>query len=124
MSDPTGEFLGDLARKGHDPLVEKVEGTLRLELADGKRIERWFLKVDNGDIAVSRKGSAADSTLRADKSLFDEIAVGEVNATAAVLRGAVTVDGDWALMVMLQRLFPSPPKRRRRAGRRSGRRGT
>jgi putative sterol carrier protein len=125
VSNPTAEFLDGLARKGHDPLVEKVEGTLRLELADGKRVERWFLTVDNGDITVSRKGSGADSTLRADKSLFDEIAVGKVNATAAVLRGAVAVDGDWALMVMLQRLFPGPPaKRRRRAGGRNGRRRT
>src|SRR4051812_3610452 len=100
-SDPTAEFLGGLASRGHDPLVEKAKGTLRLELVEGKRVERWFVTVDDGDITVSRRNSGADCTLRADKSLFDGIAVGKVNATAAVLRGALVVDGDWELMVML-----------------------
>jgi len=44
----------------------------------------------------------------------------EVNATAAVLRGALTIDGDMELIVLLQRLFPSPlarrPRRRNGAG--------
>lgn len=124
MSDPTTEFLDGLVRKGHNPLIEHVKGTLRLELADGKQVERWLLTVSNGDITVSRKASGADSTLRTDKALFDRIAVGKVNATAAVLRGAVTIEGDWALMVMLQRLFPSPPAKRRRRANRTNRRRT
>jgi putative sterol carrier protein len=121
-SDPTAEFLGGLARKGHDPLVAKAKGTLRLELVEGKRVERWFVTVDDGDITVSRRNSGADCTLRADKSLFDGMAVGKINATAAVLRGALVVDGDWELMVMLQRLFPGPARRRRAAGSKNRRR--
>jgi hypothetical protein len=35
---------------------------------------------------------------------------------AAVLRGDLEVFGDWRMLVRLQRLFPSPPRRRRRTG--------
>src|SRR6266550_3689711 len=122
MTDATAEFFGALGKRGHEPLLEKAKGTVKFELADGKRVDRWLLSVDNGDITVSRKASRADCTVRANKELFDGIAGGKVNATAAVLRGALTIDGDVELMVLLQRLFPSPlarpPGRRNGAGRR------
>jgi putative sterol carrier protein len=95
---------------------------VRFELADGKRVDRWLLAVDNGDLSVSRKNAGADCTFRADKALFDRIVDGEVNATAAVLRGAVTVDGDMELLVQLQKLFPGPPAKRRRRNGANGRR--
>ncbi len=120
MTDATAEFFGALGKRGHEPLLEKAKGTVKFELADGKRVDRWLLSVDNGDITVSRKASRADCTVRANKELFDGIAGGKVNATAAVLRGALTIDGDVELMVLLQRLFPSPlarpPGRRNGAG--------
>jgi putative sterol carrier protein len=123
MSGATAAFFGELAERGHEPLLENTKGTLRLELADGKRVDRWFLEVDNGDLAVSRKNAKADCTVRAKKELFDGIAGGEVNATAAVLRGTLTIDGDVELMVRLQRLFPGPPVRRASRSRsRAGRR--
>ena len=124
MTDATEEFFGRLAQRAHEPLLEKAKGTVKFELADGKRVDRWLLSVDNGDLTVSRKNSRADCTVRAKKELFDGIAGGEVNATAAVLRGALTIDGDVELIVLLQRLFPGPPVRRARrrngAGRRQG----
>ena len=73
--------------------------------------------MDNGDVAVSRKNAKADCTVRAKKELFDRIAEGEVNAAAAVLRGALTIDGNVELLVRLQRLFPGPPVRRARRSR-------
>jgi putative sterol carrier protein len=118
MTDATAAFFRELAERGHEPLLEKAKGTVRVELADGKRVDRWLLAVDNGDVAISRKDARADCTVRATKELFDGIAGGDVNAMAAVLRGALTIDGDMELMVRLQRLFPSPPERR--AGRRNG----
>jgi putative sterol carrier protein len=125
MTDPTVEFFGELAERGHDPLLEHVKGTMRFELADGKRVDRWFLTVDKGDLDVSRRNRSADCTFRVNKALFDGIAGGEVNATAAVLRGAVAVDGDWKLLVMFQRLLPGPPgKRGRRRNSSNGRRRT
>ena len=120
MPDATAAFFGELAERGHEPLLEHTKGTLKVELADGKRVDRWLVEVDNGDVAVSRKNVRADCTLRANKELFDGIAVGKVNATAAVLRGALTFDGDIELLVRLQRLFPAPPVRRTRRSRSAG----
>ena len=121
MADSAAELFGELAERGHDPLLEQVKGTMRFELVDDKRVDRWFLDVDNGDLAVSRKNRQADCTFRADKALFDGIARGDVNATAAVLRGAVAVEGDRTLLVMFQRLLPGPPAGRGR--RRNGNNG-
>jgi putative sterol carrier protein len=115
MSDATAEFFGSLTQRGHVPMLEKAKGTVRFELVDGKRTDRWLLVVDKGDLAVSRRNAGADCTLRTDKALFDRIVDGEVNAAAAVLRGAVTIDGDMELLVQLQKLFPGPPPRRRRS---------
>ena len=125
MSDATAEFFGTLTQRGHVPVLEKAKGTVRIELAEGKRVDRWLLVVDKGDLSVSRKNVGADCIIRADKALFERIVDGEVNATAAVLRGAVTIDGDMELLVQLQKLFPGPPaKRRRRRNGANGRRRT
>jgi putative sterol carrier protein len=108
MKGATESFLENLGERGHEPLLEKTTGTVRLELENGKQVERWLVTVDKGDIAVSHKQARADCTIRARKELFDGIASGEVNAMAAVLRGAVGVEGSWELLVLFQRLFPGP----------------
>ena len=122
MNDTT--FFEALGQRGHEPLLEKIDGTIRFEIVDGKRVERWLLTVDKGDVAVSRKNVRADCTLRADKAVFDGVASGELNAMAATLRGDLVIDGDSGLLVAFQRLLPGPPRRRRRrrataAGRRA-----
>jgi putative sterol carrier protein len=123
MADATAEFFDGLARRGHEAMLEKTSGTMRVELVNGKRTERWLVAVDQGDISVSHKNVAADFTLRADKAVFNRIAAGEMNATAAVLRGELALEGDWELMVRFQRLLPGPPtsRKRRRATGSSGR---
>jgi putative sterol carrier protein len=123
MTDATTEFFDRLAERGHEQLLEKATGTLKFELVDGKRVDRWLLSIDKGDVTVSRKGTrTADCTVRAQKELFDGIAGGKVNAMAAVLRGELTIVGDAELVVLLQRLFPSPPPARARRRNRAGRR--
>jgi putative sterol carrier protein len=111
---PTAEFFDRLAARGHEPLLEKATGTVRFDVTDGKRFERWLVSIHKGDIAVSRRNLRADCVIRADKKLFDSIVTGKENATAALLRGAVGVEGDVGLLVLMQRLFPGPPKSRRR----------
>jgi putative sterol carrier protein len=107
--DATAQFFEDLRRRGHEPLLEKTTGTLRVDLVNGKETERWFLSVDHGDVEVSHKAGKPDCVLRASKDVFDDVARGEVNAMAAVLRGALAVEGDPRILVRFQRLFPSPP---------------
>ena len=40
MNGATAAFFGELAERGHEPLLEYTKGKLRVELADGKRIDR------------------------------------------------------------------------------------
>jgi ubiquinone biosynthesis protein UbiJ len=108
MTDPTAEFFDGLRGQGYQPLLQKVNGTLRFDVVDGKRTARWFLTVKKGDVKVSRQGSAADCIVRGDKALVDGILSGKVNAFAATLRGELDIEGDLELMVLFQRLLPGP----------------
>jgi len=109
MPDATTEFFDALGRRGHEPMLEKVRATVRFDLADGGRTERWLVTVEKGDISVSRRNARADCVIRTDRALFQRLANGEVNAMAALLRGAIAVQGDPQLIVLFQRLLPSPP---------------
>jgi putative sterol carrier protein len=112
--DPTTAFFDELASRGHEPLLEKATGTLRIDLTDGRRSARWLVAITKGDVAVSRQNRRADCVARADRTVFEGIVKGEVNAMAAALRGAISVEGDPQLLVQFQRLFPGPPKRSKR----------
>jgi putative sterol carrier protein len=117
MADATADFFERLAERDHEPLLEKTSGSVLFELTNGKQTDRWLVSIDKGDINVSRKGGRADATVRARKDVFDGVASGEVNAMAALLRGAIAVEGNVALMARIQRLLPGPPKSAQRAAR-------
>src|SRR5262245_24771693 len=108
MADTTTEFFEELGQRGHEPLLGKATGTLRFDLEDGKRTDRWLVTVKEGEVKVSRKNTAADCVVRTDKALFDGMASGEAHALSTFLRGLMTVEGDGELMVIFQRLFPGP----------------
>ena len=114
-SDPTERFFAEVASRGHEPLLRKASGSTRFDVVDGRRSQRWLVTVDKGDVSVTR-GSRGEATciVRVDKAVFDRIASGRLNAVAAVLRGDLAVEGDWRLLVRMQRLFPG---RRRRGAR-------
>jgi hypothetical protein len=111
MADATADFFDGLARQGRVPVLGDAVGTVRFELLSGSHVEIWRVDLDHGDVSVSRDDRGADCVVRGDKALFDGIAGGEVNAMAALLRGALTLQGDPELLVRLQRTFPSPPAR-------------
>jgi putative sterol carrier protein len=119
--DSSAEFFDALARRGHEPLLDKASGTIRFDIARGRKTERLFLVVDKGDIAVSRRNQAVDCIVRGDGDLFDRLVRGEANAFAAMLRGELAIEGNPMLLVLTQRLLPGPPARRRRAARGSRR---
>jgi hypothetical protein len=118
-TDSIAKFMDGLASRGHEPSLANATGTVRFEVVDGKKSERWLLTVTRGELAVSRGNARADVTLRAPRALFEQIFRGKANATAACLRGALQVDGNVELIVLVQRLLPGPPASRRK-GRAAG----
>ena len=123
MTDATDKLFERLGALEDLPVLKRANGTMLFELTGAKRSERWRIIVDKGAIAVARGNGEADCVFRADRKLFARIAAGEVNAFAAVLRGAVTIEGDPRLLVLFQRVLPGPPSRRKaRRAAESGRR--
>jgi hypothetical protein len=121
MVDPTEAFFDELSRRGYEPLMEKITGTVRFEVGHGRQAACWLVTIGDGDIDVARRSAEADPAVEADpvaagcvlvadRPLFDGIACGRLNAMAAMLRGAMCVDGDPELLVLVQRLFPAPPR--------------
>ena len=115
MPDATAEFFDAIGRRGHEPLLGSTSGTLRFDLAEGRRVEHWYVTIKKGDIAVSRENAHADAVVRLERSLFDRMATGKVNAMAAALRGVLAPEGNLGLVVSFQRLFPGPPRSRTRS---------
>jgi putative sterol carrier protein len=115
MTHATTEFFDDLQARGHEPLLEKATGTLRIDLSGGKRTARWLVTVKKGDVSVSHANAKADCVIRMDKALFEQIVTGRENATTALLRGLVAVEGNTQLLVLFQRLFPGPPNGRKQS---------
>jgi putative sterol carrier protein len=108
VADETDRWMEGIDGR-HEPLLEGIRGTIRIDLdEDGKR-RRWFVSIDDGAVVVARRGGAPDCMIRASAKTFGALVRGERNAVAAVLRGAVTVEGDLELLVRFQRLFPGPP---------------
>ena len=106
--DATAEFFERLRARGHDSRLDRVTGSLRLEIENGKEIDRWIVAIDKGDIRVSHKNAKADCTVRARKELFDDLAQGKANAMASLLRGTLAIDGNYELLVLFQRILPGP----------------
>jgi len=109
------EFFDALGRRGHEPLMSRASGTLRIELTDGKKTDKWYVTVSRGDVKVARTGrGTADCLVRGSKELFERLASGRTNPVVALLRGDLLFEGDWNLAILFQRTFPSPPRRSRR----------
>ena len=105
MPQTTTEFFEQLAEREHEPLLEKVNGTLRFDLKDNGKTARWRVAIKKGDIAVSRTNEAADCVVRTDRATFEKIVAGKTHPFTAMLRGTVGIEGDSELIVLFQRVF-------------------
>lgn len=120
MADVIGDFFREL-EKSHQPLLGKVQGTVRFDLTDADgTTDHWLVSVNRGDITVSQQKdlnlSRADCTIRSDKKLFERLIKGEANVIAATLRGAIFCTGNVELLFAIQRIFPGPPRKRQEQG--------
>ncbi|MEU4779977.1 SCP2 sterol-binding domain-containing protein [Micromonospora sp. NPDC023633] len=117
MRDPTGEFFEAVRRRGHEPLLEKTEGTILFSLSQDHRTNHWFVEIRNGEVRVSREERGADCVARTDQALFDVMVTGRERMRRAWLRNEVMVEGDLMLLARFERIFPGPPGARHpRAG--------
>jgi putative sterol carrier protein len=108
MSAPTETFFDELGRRGHEPLLENVSGSLRFDLDHDNQTDHWLVNVADGDVTVSARNVKADTVLHTDRALFDRIVAGQANALAALLRGLIGVEGNRELVAKFQRVFPGP----------------
>ncbi len=108
MNEPIEGFFDDLARRGHEPLLRRAKGSIRIDLEDGKGVERWFITIDEGDVAVSHRNAKADCVVHTSKEVFEGIVTGRMNAMATILRGVLSMEGDPGVLVLFQRIFPGP----------------
>jgi SCP-2 sterol transfer family len=117
MADTAKEFFQELADRGHQPRLGKVQGTVRFDLLNSPEgADHWLVSIDHGDISVSDAEGSGDCTIQADKALFERVIRGEKNAMAAMLRGAMVCSGDVDLLLAILRIFPGPPNQRRTVG--------
>ena len=113
MTNPTDEFFDQLGHRGHEPLVARVAGTMRFDIVHRGETDSYMLTIDRGHLSVTRDSGPADCVIRADRRVMDSIVTGEANPLAALLRGALSADGNPEMMVIFQRLLPSPANARR-----------
>lgn len=107
----TENFFEELGRRGNEPRLSMISGSVRCDLTRGEQTNHWHIKIRNGDIEVSRVDARADGVIRTDEALFDHLATGEMNLTTSYLRGAAVIEGDFELICVFERLFPGPPGR-------------
>lgn len=107
--DPISQFFSGLTRPGHLATFEAQSATLRFDVQSGGRAERWYVRVNDGDVSVSRQNGSADAVVMADRPVLEAIVSGRLNAHAALLRGMLTCQGSMAALMMFQRCFPGPP---------------
>lgn len=105
MTSPTELFFDRLSQATHDPRLTNARGTVRFDIDDGDQTHQWHVAVLHGDVVVSRENGEADGVMHAPRAVFDQIVTGEMNSMSAVLRGAVSYQGDPQFAVLFRRLF-------------------
>ena len=108
-SDPVARFFAVLAQPGHLATFEGESATLRFDVLDGERVDRWYLTVVNGDVTVTRRNGQADVVVRIKRPDMEAILTGRMNAQAGLLRGLMSYEGNVAALMMFQRCLPGPP---------------
>jgi hypothetical protein len=101
-------FFDDLAGREDVPWLKHEHGRLRFELVDEDCWQTWTVAFHDGNVTVDRDNLNADGVLRADRAWFDRAVTGEEKFLPAVLRGEVSVDGSYGLIVQFTRLLPGP----------------
>ncbi len=106
MADPTTTFFEGLAGGASTAVLGATRGSIRFDLRAGHATDHWRVEMGRTGTTVSRSDAPADCVVRAERSVFDQLASGQLSPLPAVLRGLLTADGEQSLVVHFQRLFP------------------
>jgi hypothetical protein len=121
VPDPTVDFFDGVARRRHEPLLERVSTVVRFDLGDGQQRDLWTLVVRRGDLAVAHGESdpaqrpdmhdtdRPECVISTSRAIFERIAGGRTKPMTAWLRNEVVVEGRLSPLIMLERLLPGPP---------------
>ncbi len=109
MAELDRSLLDALAERSHERPATASSGVVRFDVDAGGRSDSWYLTIAKGVVTVARKGGEPDCIVTGDVATFDAVLSGKANAMAALLRGALDVQGKFVLLTALQRLFPGSP---------------
>jgi putative sterol carrier protein len=105
----TAEFFDEVHRRGHDPLLRRVNAVVRFETTGGDERVVRLVRIDHGDVTLSTADSHSDAVFRCSTAEFEGLINGQTTAMASLLRGTLTVEGDPELLVLAQRMFSWMP---------------
>ena len=103
----------ELTAGAHPEVPNTVSGSLRFDLENGKRSECWRVTIDKGVVSSERSDASADCVVHTDKETLEAIIQGTANAMAALLRGAIRLEGEAVLMAYFRRLLTARQPRMR-----------
>jgi hypothetical protein len=105
MGDPVEDFFTGLGRRGYEPLLQHVAGSIRFDLIHGNEVDHWWIGIDRGHVTVQREEREAKSVAKEDRATLVDIILGRRNAMTAFMQGETGYTGDGEALVMFQRLF-------------------
>jgi hypothetical protein len=106
MSDPIEDFFSGLAKRGYEPLLQHVVGSIRFDLENGDETDHWWVGLDRGKITVLHEDRVAKSIARQDRATMVEMVLGRRNPMTTFLQGDSGYSGEGEPLVVFTRMFP------------------
>lgn len=102
----TREFFAQLTERGEMALPGKLRGTIRFDLDRGMETDHWYVAMTEQGVRVSHDNREAMCVAHTDEALFDRLVSGEEHLVAALIRNAMTIEGNLPLLLLFRRLLP------------------
>ena len=110
MSESTEAYFQHLATGGNQPLLHRVMGTIRFDIAqDDGSYQVWRVAIDHGAVDVRNDSGDADCVIAGPAYELECILGGQDSFAAAFIRGAITVTGDHTLAQNMRRFVCQKP---------------
>jgi len=106
MSDPIEDFFEGLGKRGYEPLLQHVIGSIRFDLENGDETDHWWVGMDRGKVTVLHEDRVAKSISRQDRTTMVDAILGRRNPMTTFLRGDSGYSGEGEPLVIFTRLFP------------------